>query len=279
MEKVMFGRAVMILFGVLLLWSVPARAWDMTGHMVQGGFIIGRLDKPASEVIIDGRVLKQTEDGIFVFGFGRDHGSEVLLEIYYEDGDTKTDRLTVLPRDYDIQRIDGLDSKMVSPPEDVWKRIAEERAMVAEARRHDTDMAYFSSGFVRPSSGTVSGVYGSQRILNGTPKQPHYGIDYAAPEGTDVIAPADGIVRLSHPDMYYTGGTVIIDHGHGLSSTLMHMSALHVTTGQEVSQGEPVGAVGATGRATGPHLDWRMNWYDQRIDPSLILDITSAIKQ
>lgn len=264
---------------IFVLWSAPSYALDLTGSITQGGFIKGQADAPDAEVYLDGKRLTTTPDGIFIFGFGRDHDAETVLEIRYPDGRTERKVLDILPREYDIQRIDGLQKKMVSPPEEVWNRIAKDRTLVANARAHETAQAYFSKGFVRPATGPVSGVYGSQRILNGVPKQPHFGIDYAAPAGAPVLAPADGVVRLAHPDMYYTGGTVIIDHGYGLNSTLMHMSALDVTEGQLVSQGERIGAVGATGRATGPHLDWRMNWYDRRIDPALVLEHFAAGKQ
>jgi murein DD-endopeptidase MepM/ murein hydrolase activator NlpD len=120
--------------------------------------------------------------------------------------------------------------------------------------------------------GPITGVYGSQRVYNGVPKNPHYGVDYAAPTGTEVVAPAAGIVRLAHPDLFYSGGTMIIDHGHGLSSSFLHLSGLLVAEGARVTRGQPIALVGATGRATGPHLDWRMNWHQQRIDPQLVLE-------
>lgn len=267
-----FRWAVIIL---ILCWSTPVRALELNGHVMQGGFVIGQAKALAAEVFLDGTMLEKTADGYFIFGFGRDAPDRAALEVRYPDGHIYKKILDVKPREYDIQRIDGLSSKMVSPPEDVWERIASDRTLVANARAHKTKEAYFLGGFVRPAEGPVSGVYGSQRILNGTPKQPHYGIDYAAAEGALVTAPAGGVVRLSHPDMYYTGGTVILDHGYGLTSTLMHMSAIDVTEGQVVAQGERIGAVGATGRATGPHLDWRMNWRDRRIDPALVLDMKS----
>lgn len=257
---------------VFWLWSAPSNALDLAGAITQGGFVKGQTGAPNAEVYLDGKRLATTPEGIFIFGFGRDHQAESILEVRYPDGRTERKVLEIMPREYQIQRIDGLQKGMVSPPENVWERIAKDRTMVANARAHETAAPYFAKGFVRPATGPVSGVYGSQRILNGTPKQPHYGIDYAAAEGAPVLAPADGVVRLAHPDMYYTGGTVIIDHGYGLNSTLMHLSAVEVTEGQLVSQGERIGAVGATGRATGPHLDWRMNWHDRRIDPALVLD-------
>jgi murein DD-endopeptidase MepM/ murein hydrolase activator NlpD len=160
---------------------------------------------------------------------------------------------------------------MVTPDESLLTRIAAERELILAAWAYDTTATDFLGGFVWPVVAPISGVYGSQRILNGEPRQPHFGVDMAAPEGTPVAAPAGGIVRLAEPDLNFTGGTVIIDHGHGLSSTLMHLASVLVAVGQRVEQGDIVGTVGATGRATGPHLDWRMNLYDARIDPQLLV--------
>jgi murein DD-endopeptidase MepM/ murein hydrolase activator NlpD len=159
----------------------------------------------------------------------------------------------------------------VTPPSSLLDRIRRENAWVDEARRRDIPQTYFLSGFAWPVTGRISGVYGSQRILNGEPRQPHYGVDIAAPVGTPVRAPADGVVTLAEPNLYYTGVTLIIDHGYRLSSTLMHLSRLHVKVGQQVRKGEVVAAVGASGRVTGPHLDWRMNWREARIDPALLV--------
>ena len=159
---------------------------------------------------------------------------------------------------------------MVTPPESVLARIKSENAKIAEARAQDRAEPDYLTGFVWPTVGRISGVYGSQRILNGKPRQPHYGIDIAAPAGTPVRAPADGIVTLAEGDLYYTGGTLIIDHGHGLTSAFLHMKDVEVALGQRVRQGERIGTVGSTGRSTGPHLDWRINWFKARIDPSLL---------
>jgi murein DD-endopeptidase MepM/ murein hydrolase activator NlpD len=178
--------------------------------------------------------------------------------------------LAIKPRVYDIQRIDGLAPRMVTPPESVLARIKRENAKIHAARMNDRAEPFFEKGWVWPAKGRISGVYGSQRILNGKARRPHFGVDVAAPVGVKVIAPSDGVVVLAESSLYYTGGTIILDHGHGLTSAFLHMSALAVKAGQRVQQGDLLGAVGATGRATGPHLDWRINWFDRRLDPALL---------
>ena len=180
--------------------------------------------------------------------------------------------LEIERRRYDIQRIDGLPKKMVTPPPELLVRIREEGAKVREARAFDTAELDLFVPFAWPAQGPISGVYGSQRILNGEPRQPHFGVDIAASTGTPVRAPAGGDIRLAEPDLYYSGGTVILDHGHGLSSSFLHMSRIDVEVGQRVAQGEVIGAIGATGRVTGAHLDWRMNWFERRLDPALLVE-------
>ena len=210
-------------------------------------------------------------EGAFVFGFGRDAPPQARLAVIAPDGAREERRLSITQRQYDIQRLDGLPPEKVTPPPELLERIRRENALVDDARRRDFPQAWFLGGFAWPTVGRISGVYGSQRILNGEPRQPHYGVDIAAPIGTPVRAPADGIVTLAKPDLYYTGATVIIDHGYRLSSTLMHLDRIDVQVGQRVRKGEVVAAVGRSGRVTGPHLDWRMNWREARIDPALLV--------
>lgn len=143
--------------------------------------------------------------------------------------------------------------------------------MVATARQHRDNHAYYAQGFTWPAKGRISGVYGSQRVLNGKPRNPHFGLDIAAPDGTEVFAPADGLVTLTHPDMLLSGGTIILDHGQGLSSTFLHLSKILVEAGAFVKQGDLIALIGSTGRASGPHLDWRMNWLDRRVNPQPLL--------
>ncbi|WP_028796349.1 M23 family metallopeptidase [Thalassobaculum salexigens] len=255
----------------LVLLSTAARAeTTFNGAFTQGGVVFGRTD-PGSRLVLDDIPVKVDEDGVFVFGFHRDAPATSTLTITAPDGSAETRTLDVAPRDFKIQRIDGLPENMVTPPQEVLDRIRRDQAEVAAARAADRPETDFRSGFIWPAKGPISGVYGSQRILNGQPRQPHYGIDIAAPKGTAVVAPADGLVTLAATDHYYTGGTLILDHGHGLSSTFIHMDSVAVKVGEHIRQGTVIGTIGATGRATGPHLDWRMNWYDRRLDPAFVV--------
>jgi hypothetical protein len=265
------------LFAVLSLLALAlagpsARATELRleGDFLQGGLVFGQA-APGSEVTLDGRRVRVTEAGRFIFGFGRDAAPNAVLKVAWPDGRVDLHHLVVAKRDYRIQRIDGLPPKMVTPPEAVLTRIRAENARIAEARAVDRAEPLFESGFVWPALGPISGVFGSQRVLNGEPRRPHYGVDVAAPPGTPVTAPADGVVAIAHPDMYYTGGTVVLDHGHGLTSVYSHLQEVWASEGARLRQGDPIGSVGATGRATGPHLDWRINWFDQRLDPALLV--------
>ncbi|MDZ7829959.1 MAG: M23 family metallopeptidase [Halofilum sp. (in: g-proteobacteria)] len=185
----------------------------------------------------------------------------------FEGGETLRRELEIARRDYNIQRIDGLEPKKVNPPEEAIPRILREVEIVKEARKRDDARQDFLQQFRWPVQGRITGVYGSQRVLNGEPRRPHYGWDIAAPAGTPVLAPAAGIVTVAEPDMYYSGGTLLLDHGHGLSSAFLHMQAISVEVGQRVERGEKLGEVGSTGRSTGAHLDWRMNLFERRVDP------------
>jgi murein DD-endopeptidase MepM/ murein hydrolase activator NlpD len=191
-------------------------------------------------------------------------------------GEQTLHELSIVQRQYKIQRVEGVPQNTVTPPAAELARILSDSALVKRARKEVTDDLDFLTGFERPLEGPITGVYGSQRVYNGTPKSPHYGLDYAAPKGTLVLAPATGTVRMAHRDLFYSGGTLIVDHGHGLSSTFLHLSDILVSVGTQVKRGEAIAKVGSTGRATGPHLDWRMNWYKQRIDPALVLQALPA---
>ena len=265
MTRLLIALALLLLPGCALADPV-----SLDGDLTQGGLIVGHVP-PGSQVTFEGRDVRVGDDGVFLLGFGREAPAQMFVEITLPDGALERRDLAIAQREYDIQHIDGLPDQMVTPDEVLQVRIAAERETILAAWAHDTAATDFLGGFVWPVIGPISGVYGSQRILNGEPRQPHFGVDMAAPEGTPVAAPAGGIVRLAEPDLYFTGGTIIIDHGHGLSSTLMHMASVSVAVGQRVEQGNIVGTVGATGRATGPHLDWRMHLYDARIDPQLLV--------
>ncbi len=258
---------------VVLLWtvfSVQAASLSLDGRFEQGGMVIGTVP-PGSTAAVNGTRVRVSPDGVFVFGFGRDHGPDVGIAVTYPDGGGEKRRLKVAKRQYRIQRIDGLPPKMVTPPPDVLKRIRAENARIAAVRRRDSATTWFADGWIWPARGIVSGVFGSQRVLNGKPRRPHYGIDVAAAKGTPVVAPTDAVVAMAEGDLYYTGGTVMLDHGHGITSVYSHLSRVTVKAGQTVAQGDVIGAVGSTGRSTGPHLDWRINWFKERLDPAFLV--------
>jgi murein DD-endopeptidase MepM/ murein hydrolase activator NlpD len=209
--------------------------------------------------------------GRFVIGFDRDETGTRHLIVTGPEGDEQRIELAVTTREYAIERVDGLPQRTVTPDPEALQRIRDEAALVAAARARRDGRTDYASGFAWPAEGRISGVYGSQRILNGEPRRPHYGLDIAAPEGSPVRAPADGIVTFAHDDLYFSGGTLILDHGQGLSSSFLHLSRILVEAGQQVAQGQVIAEVGATGRASGPHLDWRMNWLDRRVDPQPLL--------
>lgn len=239
---------------------------ELRGEWQQGAVLFGTVPI-GSKVWFNGRPLRISERNEFVFGLDRDAPEQAELKVQLPgQSEPQTQRYAVAKRQYDVQRLEGLPPKMVTPPPEVTARIAADQRLAAAARKHDSALTGFAQNFVWPATGRISGVFGSQRILNGVPKQPHYGVDVAIPTGTDVVAPADGVIVLAESDMYFTGGTLMIDHGHGLMSAFLHLSALKVTLGQTVKQGELIALSGATGRATGPHLDWRMNWFDARVD-------------
>ena len=237
----------------------------------QGSLIIGKVPV-GSEVNYSGRKLRPTPYGSVVFGVGRDEKGPVSVDVLRADGRRERATISVTPRDWPIENIQGVPPATVNPPPAIAARIEREQARVVAARQRDDDRADFAQAFVWPLQGRISGRFGNQRVYNGTPKSPHSGMDIAVPTGTPVKAPAGGIVTFAAPDLYLTGGTLLIDHGHGVSSNFLHLSRIDVKVGDRVEQGQVVAAVGATGRVTGPHLHWGMNWFDVRIDPLLVLE-------
>ena len=261
-------RILISLFFLLITTSSFAVTFD--GKFTQGSFILGKTE-PGSEVFIDKKKVKVTPDGYFVFGLDRDRKNDVVITI-----NKKKIVKKVYKRKYNIQRIDGLEEKKVTPPEEVYERIKRENGWIGEVRAINSDLTFFTKKFIVPvENSIITGVYGSQRILNGKPKWPHYGLDFAADEGTEIKAMLNGTVTLAEPDLFYTGGTLIFDHGHGISTLYMHMKEILVKKGQEVKQGDIIGTVGSTGRATGAHLDVRLNWFQIRLDPATALDINN----
>ena len=271
------NRILATFAGLLMLMSALSASAEtralqgalLEGNFIQGGLIIGTT-KPGATVRIDGNPVRVSDDGTFLMGFGRDAKLDWSLAIELSDGRTFSHDIAIIARDYNIQKIDGLPTAMVTPPEETLERIRSDSKVVREARTIDDARTDFLEPIDWPVHGIITGVYGSQRILNGEPRRPHFGIDIHAAKGTPVKAPASGRITVAHPDMYFSGATMIIDHGHGLSSTFLHLDEILVSEGDYVKKGQVVATLGSSGRSTGPHLDWRLNLFSARLDPQLI---------
>ena len=259
-----------IFFLIIFFISTNSNAIEFKGKFLQGHYIIGITDT-SSKIIIDKKEVKVSKDGYFAFGIDRDREFDLTITKIINGKSEKIIK-KVLKRKYNIQRIDGLEESKVTPPESVYKRIKEENNRIGKARAINSDLPFFKNQFIMPVEGIISGVYGSQRILNGKPKWPHYGIDIAAKKGTMIKSSASGIVTMAEDDLYYTGGTIIMDHGHGISTIYSHLENVMVSVGDQINQGEIIGTVGSTGRSTGPHLDFRVNWFQTRLDPMSLLN-------
>jgi len=262
---------------LLALAATPVAAQAADARVVfpasasQGAMVIGKV--PAgSHVRYAGRELRVSGYGSVVFGIGRDEKGPLQVQVQRPDGSSETASIAVTPRDWPTERVNGVPPKTVNPPPAIAERIKREQAQVTAARTRDDDRADFAQAFIWPVQGRISGRFGNARVYNGQPGSGHSGMDIAVPTGTPVKAPAAGVVTFAAPDLYLTGGTLLIDHGFGVSSNFLHLSRIDVKVGDRVEQGQVIAAVGATGRATGPHLHWGMNWFDTRIDPLLVLE-------
>ena len=267
----MDSKIIFKLFFILVVFTTTQlNAIEFKGKFIQGHYIIG-ITTPSSEIIIDKKPVKVSKNGYFVFGIDRDRKFDLTIT---KISNKKKEVITkqVLKRKYNIQRIDGLEESKVTPPESVYTRIKQENNKIGKARAINSDLLFFKDQFIMPVEGIISGVYGSQRILNGKPKWPHYGIDIAAKKGTIIKSSASGIVTMAENDLYYTGGTIIMDHGHGISTIYSHLETISVSIGDVVNQGDIIGTVGSTGRSTGPHLDFRVNWFQTRLDPMSVIN-------
>ena len=273
------ARYFCLLFSAILIATVIAgtgavSAASINGALVldgtasEGGLITARTD-PGNQVKIDGAAIPVTPEGLFLVGFHHQSDDLVTIEIRTSDGTLYHTGLAAEQREYDVQRIDGIAPKMVTPPPEVIARIKADSKAVREARTKSAPLGDFTDGFNWPVTGRISGVFGSQRILNGQPRQPHYGIDIAAPQGTPVLAPASGKVTLVM-DLYFSGWTILLAHGLGLNSSFLHLDRAVVSVGDTVQRGTVLGWVGSSGRSTGPHLDWRLDWMGRRLDAALI---------
>ncbi|MDA7847587.1 M23 family metallopeptidase [bacterium] len=266
----MDGKVIYKFFLALLIFlTSQVNAVEFQGKFIQGHYILGKTN-PIAKIIVDKKEVKVSNDGFFVFGIDRDRKFDLTFTKIL-DGKKSIITKTVLKRKYNIQRIDGLEESKVTPPESVYKRIKKENNAIGEARAINSNLNFFKDKFVMPVKGIISGVYGSQRILNGKPKWPHYGIDIAAKQGTMIKSSGAGVVTMAEADLYYTGGTIIMDHGHGISTIYSHLENILVSVGEKINQGDIIGTVGSTGRSTGPHLDFRVNWFQTRLDPMSVL--------
>ena len=242
----------------------------LEGNFTQGGLVRGKTN-PIIEIKFKDKLLRTNSDGYFVIGFGRNHPDTAYLSLKPKKVWLKK-TISVKKRNYKTQIINGLQKNMVTPPKSFYDRIKKENKSIKQIRALDSNLDFIFQKFNWPTKGTISGVFGSQRILNGIAKRPHYGVDIAAAKGSPVLAPAKSIVRMAEKDLYYTGGTIMLDHGHGVTSVYSHLSGINIKVGDTVTKGQNIGEVGSTGRSTGPHLDWRVNWFYERLDPSLLID-------
>ena len=258
-----------ILLILAILFPFNASAVEFIGNFSQGNFILGKTE-PKSKIIVNKTEVRVSNDGYFVFGIDRDRKYDLVIT-KISNGKKEKIIKKILKRKYKIQRIDGLPENKVTPPESVYKRIKTENNKIGEARAINSELNFFKDKFIMPVEGIITGVYGSQRILNGKPKWPHYGIDIAAKQGTQIISSATGVVTMAEDDLYYTGGTIIMDHGHGISTIYSHLENVLVSVGDKINQGDVIGTVGSTGRSTGPHLDFRINWFQTRLDPMSVI--------
>lgn len=263
------GAAALMTLITLSTSSTAATA-PLPARVEQGQLVVART-QPGDQVFVGTRRLRLTPEGDYVFGVARDAEGAVDVHVVGANGDSTTHRVQVVPRDWPVEHVDGVPPRTVDPPPEIAARIAREQARVARTREIDSAATGFTQPFLWPVQGRVSGRFGSERRYNGRPGSPHSGMDIAAPRGTPVRAPASGRIIFADADLYLTGGTLVIDHGHGVSSVFLHLSRIDVAVGHQVEQSEVIAAVGATGRATGPHLHWGMNWFDMRLDPQLVV--------
>jgi len=272
---------IAVLAAAGLALAAPALAQAGDGRVVfpasasQGALVIGKVP-PGSRVEYSGRQLRVSDYGSVVFGIGRDERGPLQVQVTRPDGSSERPSIAVTPRDWPTEQVSGVPPKTVNPPPDIAARIQREQAQVTAARDRDDPRPDFAQPFIWPVQGRISGRFGNARVYNGQPGAGHSGMDIAVPTGTPVKAPAAGVVTFAAPDLYLTGGTILLDHGFGVSSNFLHLSRLDVKVGDRVLQGQVIGAVGATGRATGPHLHWGMNWFDVRVDPLLVLERAKA---
>jgi murein DD-endopeptidase MepM/ murein hydrolase activator NlpD len=256
-------------FAALPLMKARAGEQHLTlnGGLEQGSLVVGKTN-PEARVAIDSKVIEISERGFFAFGIAYDRTTALQMDVSYPDGGVLMQDVVPVVRKFETQAINGLPPAEVTPPPELLARIAAEKAKIEATRKSLLLEDWYADGFDWPVPGIISSPFGNRRILNGVPKQPHFGIDIAAKEGTPILAPAEANVLLAEPDFFYDGGITVLDHGQGVTTTYLHQSKLDVATGDHVTRGQKIGEVGHTGRATGPHLCWRLNWFEVQLDPS-----------
>jgi len=261
-------------FSIFLAFPALAEV-SLAGRIEQGGLVVGTVP-PGAKITYGGRIIPVTQDGRFLLGIDRDAPANGELIVTAPDGTQEIQKFAVAPRPWNIEKVDGVPQKLVTPDPETLKQILAENKLMAAARAQLDLTPYFQSGLIRPAEGRISGVFGSQRILNGTPGSFHAGLDIAGPIGTPIRAAADGVVQLRHEMMVMTGNTIVLNHGYGLQTVYIHMSKIHVADGQRVKQGDVIGEIGMTGRANGPHLHFGVTWFDTRLDPETVLAVLPA---
>tara|TARA_B100000686_G_scaffold54455_1_gene58686 strand:+ start:32381 stop:33214 length:834 start_codon:yes stop_codon:yes gene_type:complete len=270
-----FKKIVFFIIIVFQIYSYPIKAeTSIKGEIIAGGILI--IDTlPNTRIKLEGNIIPISQQGYGIIGFERYPKNIQILEIFYSTGEIEKIILDIKKRSYKIQNIKGVEKDKVTPPKELLERIYKEKIRVKNARKKALliDESYYMNGFILPASGPITGVYGSQRVLNGVPKNPHYGLDIALPVGHNVMAPMDGIVLFTDKDLFYAGGTIIISHGQGLTTSYLHLSKILVEEGQKVYKGKIIGKVGATGRVTGPHLHWGVEWMGKRLDPEYLVKL------
>ena len=266
-----FYSLLIVSLGTLIITNAHAEI-QLSGEFKQGGLIVGKTQSN-NTVMLNKKKLTVSPQGDYVFAFSRDDKTQYTLAVTSPSGKVETKTFTPAKREYKISRIEGISKKIMNPNKKANVRAQQDRAAIVKVRKISSDLTDFSQGFIAPRSSRITGVYGSQRFYNGVPKNPHFGVDYAGAIGAPVKSPASGTILLWVPDMFYSGGTLVIDHGHGITSNFLHLSDSLVKVGDKVEQGQVIAKVGNSGRVTGPHLDWRMNWHNVRFDPQLAMKI------
>jgi len=274
---VKFALKTVVSFVLCCVTYVSHAQIKLSGEITQGGLIVGKT-QAQSTVMLNDQLLPVSSNGDYVFAFSRNDTTTYTLSITSPTGEVEQKTFTPTKREYKISRVEGISKKIMNPDPKDQKRAKEDSIAIGKVRKVSSDLTAFSNGFIAPRNARLTGVYGSQRFYNGEPKNPHYGVDYAGKIGAEVKAPADGKILLWVPDMFYSGGTMVIDHGHGITSNFLHLSDSLFNVGDMVKQGQVVAKVGNSGRVTGPHLDWRMNWHKVRFDPQLAMKIIPLVK-